>query len=1198
MYLSHRVLILVMLLMVVCGFVFQTIYRNSPRHAIPVQNFTYDLHQREMKADVKIKEIERLLLKDSVDLLPYISFEKLPSVYLVYKNDELIFWSDNQTEPQNLNNEKWQYTLLSNVHAITRSQRTGDYNIVVYIPVKYNYPYENEELKNIFSEGIRLSKDIAVVPDSPASPNAVFSHESEYLFTLEMPEKPVYNEGWAITAMIMFLIAFLILFYLFARFPLLIGRKSLSWKGYFLVSAIMAAFVFICLKFNFPTAFFLNKIFTPFHYASNTFLRTLTHLSFLSLFLFALVYLLTWFVKDELEVQKFIKPKQILLLIIPGVFFVLIFIFLTGVVFNSSTDVNILKLEDFSLVSVWNHLLFLLWGISFMFLHLKTHRILLRTTDLINTAELDIIVSIFIFAAGYLMFETYIAFFMAAYVVLSVVLYLPHVFPKLMGTNSFMVFWLIFFTFFITWSAVQMNQDKKFAKYRTLTENHYLNEGTDEDRLAIALLDDLNKNIMNDSRIRHLVLFSDSLSIANEYLNTKYLRGFWNKYEMRLFTVIPDSELDKQYTDEISNSGRKVRNTHFYSMGNPDSDMSFLGAFSVVSNNKVNTNFYMEFYPKKYFKSYSFPNLLLDDPPGIQAQFNLSTARYTFRELVSSAGNYRYPTDAGWIEKRKENYFSQIYAGYKHYIYVPNVYNYFVLSEENTGAVKFIIYFFYTFLLYIFISFFTLWIYKILHRQTRVNFTFSSKFLYSFTVLLGMSFLSIFYVSVNYMQQKYVDEQKQKLEETKNYIQSALQEKYSWRESLDSTMTNDLNFDLQDLSYTYQTDIHVYDNKGRLIASSQMPLFSRGLISRQISPLPYFSNVQNMNQYETIGKLEYLIAYTDFYNIDYLPLGYIAVPQFFSNDRVKADLESFLSVIINIYLIIIILFIALSLFIGRQLSSPLLMLQESLKQIKLGQRMQKIDYKPRDEIGQLVEQYNRTVEELEKSAQLLARSERESAWKTMARQVAHEINNPLTPMKLTIQQLQRRKAMNDKDFDDYFEKSSSMLIEQIENLSKIAGTFSSFAKLPEAKFSKVDAAKKLSSVVRLFSNSNEKMKITYEGPEENIFIRADHEQMIQVFNNLLKNAVQSIPASRKGIIRVSLESTDKWIYIYVKDNGKGIADEIKDKLFTPNFTTKSTGMGLGLSITQNIIMMFGGGITFETSVNEGTTFKVALPRIN
>ena len=500
-------------------------------------------------------------------------------------------------------------------------------------------------------------------------------------------------------------------------------------------------------------------------------------------------------------------------------------------------------------------------------------------------------------------------------------------------------------------------------------------------------------------------------------------------------------------------------------------------------------------------------------------------------------------------------------------------------------------------MLYLFISFFTLWIYRLIHRQTRIRFNFSSKFLYSFTILLGLSFLSIFYVSVNYMQQKYVDDQKQKLEETKKYIQSALQEKYSWRESLDSTLTNDLNFDLQDLSYTYQTDIHVYDNKGRLIASSQMPLFSRELISRQISPLPFFSNVLNLNQYEHIGNLEYLIAYTDFYNIDYLPIGYIAVPQFLTNDRVKEDLESFLSVIINIYLIIIVLFIALSLFIGRQLSSPLLMLQDSLKKIKLGQKMQKIEYKPKDEIGQLVEQYNRTVEELEKSAQLLARSERESAWKTMARQVAHEINNPLTPMKLTIQQLQRRKAMNDEHFDEYFEKSSSTLIEQIENLSKIAGTFSTFARLPDAKFDKVDVARKLSSVVILFSNNNENMNITYEGPDENIFVWADQEQMIQVFNNLLKNAIQSIPATRRGEIGVNLELTEKWIHIYIKDNGKGIADEIKDKLFTPNFTTKTTGMGLGLTITQSIVMMFGGGITFETKEDEGTTFKIALPRI-
>ncbi|MHB9055324.1 MAG: sensor histidine kinase [Paludibacteraceae bacterium] len=1147
---------------------------------------------------MKIKEIEHLLKQGSIDSLPYISFEKLPSVYLIYKNDKLIFWSDNQTEPVNLKNQNWEYKLLSNIHAITRSQQVGIYNIVVFIPIKHNYSYENEELKNTFFEGFNLNKEISIVLNEPSSHYAVYNSEFQYLFTLELPQHPIYNESWAIASMFMFLVVFLILFYLFARFPLLIGYTSLSWKSFFIVSLVMALFVFGCLWFSFPVTFFQNKIFTPYHYASNPFLRTLTHLSFLSIFLFALVFLFTFYMKRGLTISKTYKLKQIILLLVPALYFSLIFNFLMGVIFNSSTDVNILKIEDFSFVAVWNHLLFLLWGVSFMLLHVKIHRILIRRNDIKEIAVLDVMVSVFVCTSGYLLFGKYGMLFVISYFILSAVLYLPLIFSRLMATKWYTTIWLLFFTFFITWASVHMNQDKKFAKYKTLAENHYLNEGTDEDRLAIALLDDLNKNVINDKRIRYLVQFPDSISKANQYINNVYLRGFWNKYEMRLFATIPDTKLDKDYLDEISNWGRRVKTTNFYLMGNPNSDMTFLGAFSVTRNNNDNNNFYMEFYPKKYYKSYSFPDLLLETPPSIQSQLKLSSARYAFRELVNSTGSFQYRTDAGWIERRKVDYFTQVYAGYKHYVYQPNAYNYFVLSEKNDSALRSVLYFFYTYLLYICISLLTLWLHKLFQRETRVNFTFSSKFLYSFTILLALSFGLIFYVSVNYMRKKYVDDQKRKLENTKNYIQNALQEKYSWRESLDSTLTNELNFDLQDLSYTYKTDIHVYDNKGMLIASSQMPLFSRKLISRQISPLPYFSNSENMNQYEHIGRLEYLNAYTDFYNIDFLPIGYIAVPQFFSNDELRADLEDFLSVIINIYMIIIILFIALSLLIGRQLSAPLLLLQESLKKIKLGQRNQIINYKPRDEIGQLVEQYNRTVEELEQSAQLLARSERESAWRTMARQVAHEINNPLTPMKLTIQQLQRRKSMNDKHFDEYFEYSSSMLIEQIENLSKIASSFSSFAKLPEAKLMKVDIAKKISSVTLLFSNSNEDMDITYSGPRRGLFTIADREQLIQVFNNLLKNAVQAIPASRKGKIRVSLEATDKWIYIYIKDNGKGIEDEIKDKLFTPNFTTKSTGMGLGLSICHNIITILGGDITFETVPDEGTTFKISLPRIS
>ena len=173
-----------------------------------------------------------------------------------------------------------------------------------------------------------------------------------------------------------------------------------------------------------------------------------------------------------------------------------------------------------------------------------------------------------------------------------------------------------------------------------------------------------------------------------------------------------------------------------------------------------------------------------------------------------------------------------------------------------------------------------------------------------------------------------------------------------------------------------------------------------------------------------------------------------------------------------------------------------------------------------------------------------------------------------------------------------------MLIEQIENLSKIAGTFSSFAKLPEANFTKVDVAKKLKSVFVLFSNNSNNVKVKYEGESEGIFVFADREQLILVFNNLLKNALQAIPSTREGEIEIRIEAGEKQVRIFIKDNGKGISDDVKEKLFTPNFTTKSTGMGLGLSISRNIIRMAGGDITFETTLNVGTEFKVILPRIS
>lgn len=1188
-----------MLALALGGFICQWIYKNSPQRAINVTEVSRAVRAMQRNADAKIDVIGNLLKDDRVDSLTWISFEKLQFTYLVYENDKLIFWSDNQTEPENLKNTSWKFDKLSNILALTKSKKIDNYNIVAYIPLKNNYPYENKELQNSFIDVLHLPNDIEITTNAPADKYAVFGADKEYLFTLQLPEHAIFVEGWSIAAIIFFSLSYLFFFSLFARFPLLINKTLLSWREFFIVSISVGAFVFGSMQFNFPSTFFENKIFTPYHYASGSVLSTLTHLSFLTAYLYSLIYLFCFYVKRKIEPDQYLKIKYALLFLAPGAFFILIFVFLIGVVFNSSTEINILKFRDITFVSVWNHLLFLVWGISFLLLRSKVHQIAYKKNKLKSIIKIDVLVSLAIAVICYFLFPKYGYLAAISYILLTAVLYIPQ--SSLLSTRSrwYLFLWLFVFTLFITLTSIYMNDEKKFEKYRILAQNHYTNEDTEEDRIAISLFSDLNREILSDSRIIHLIQFPDSISKANEYINGTYLRGFWNKYEMRLFGAMQNSEWDELYESELTNWGRRIKTTNFYSMSNPKSDLAFLGAFRNTSSVGKKVNFYMEFYPRKSYKSYSFPNLLIENPQSIQAQLSLSSARYTFRELTSAAGKFNYRTDARWIEKNKDRYFLQQYDGYNHYIYVPDVYNYYVLSEKKEGGfLVYLLYFFYTFILYLCIASLFVWLYSVVNRKTPFTYKFSTRYLVAFIVLLVLSFVSIFYVSVNYMQRKYEEEQKQTLETTKNYIQTALQDKYYWREELDSTMTAALNFDLQDLSYIYHTDIHVYDNDGRIIGSSQPTIFSRELISRRISPIVYFSKNENNNQYEKIGDLEYLTAYTDLYNGDFLQLGFIAVPQFLSRDLVQADLEAFLTVVVHIYFIIIVLFIILSFFITRQLSSPLTLLQNSLKEIKFGQVNKKIDYKPLDEIGLLVEQYNKTVDELEKSALLLAKSERESAWKTMARQVAHEINNPLTPMKLTIQHLQHIKAVDESRFEEYFDKASETLIEQIENLSKIASTFSSFAKLPEANFVKVDVARKLKSVYTLFSNNTENISLYYHGEASNVFAIADREQLILVFNNLLKNALQSIPSDRKGRIDLKLEATEKQIQIYIKDNGTGISDEVKERLFTPNFTTKSTGMGLGLSISKNIILLMGGEITFETELNVGTEFKITLPRVD
>ncbi len=346
---------------------------------------------------------------------------------------------------------------------------------------------------------------------------------------------------------------------------------------------------------------------------------------------------------------------------------------------------------------------------------------------------------------------------------------------------------------------------------------------------------------------------------------------------------------------------------------------------------------------------------------------------------------------------------------------------------------------------------------------------------------------------------------------------------------------------------------------------------------------------------EKIGNLEYISAYVPFYNNSGELVAYLNLPYFRMQSILARDISNIIVAVINFMLILIVITTSLAVIISGRLTSPLMMLTGGLASVELGKKSEHLSYSGNDEVGELVKQYNLMVDELEESARKLADSEREYAWREMAKQIAHEIKNPLTPMKLNVQQLLKSWKDGVPGFEKKLERFTRNQIEYIDNLSSIASAFSSFAKMPGSKPVDVDLTEQIKTTLELFKNSD---NITFRMSCPHgcrIFIHADREHLNGVFSNLIKNAIQAIPPGKEGVIRVSLEVRGDRVLVAVSDNGSGIPESLKNKMFTPNFTTKSSGTGLGLSIVKRYVESAGGRIWFESEAGNGSTFFVEYP---
>lgn len=403
----------------------------------------------------------------------------------------------------------------------------------------------------------------------------------------------------------------------------------------------------------------------------------------------------------------------------------------------------------------------------------------------------------------------------------------------------------------------------------------------------------------------------------------------------------------------------------------------------------------------------------------------------------------------------------------------------------------------------------------------------------------------------------------------------------------------------QNLSETHQTDIGIYFRDGTLAGSSDPYLYQHGLLPLRVPPAAgrsvedgrsglYVLNAQT-------GKLNYRTAF-----VPIEPAGspsplFVGIP-YLSQEGVRPqDLYALIGTLINVYVFMLLAASSIAIVVANSITQPLDRIGEKLQKLRLG-RNEPLEWNSDDEIGQLVEAYNDMIAKLEKRTEALRRSEREGAWREMAKQVAHEIKNPLTPMKLSIQHLQRAFKVDPERGAGLIQRVAHTLVEQIESLSRIASEFSSFAKMPAAQNESFPVNELLRSAFDLFDNNPEHDAVLHlELPEHELVVHADKSQMLRVFNNLLKNAIQAIPPDQTGKIEVILSDRHDKALVEVRDNGSGIPEAMQPKVFYPNFTTKSSGMGLGLAMCKNIVEQADGRIYFETEEGAGTTFFVEIP---
>ena len=1201
---------------------------NEVTPAKMAQSVERDLQdkQREAKQTLQDKNLISKIFNDRLSEKDVQQLSELSFFIYAYENDGLIFWNSNEMLVDCSSGHAEDNILLTTDKGTFVKQCVfidAKRKITVLYPILIKYPFENNYLKSHFEAEDYIPVNTSISIRKAQGSFAIRDNKNKIVCYLNFSNTsmPVWMPGkiliWTLALALLTTIFWIQLVTIFIT-----RKRSLAIGFSLTILAVISIRLFTYL-YGLPFNLDNLPIFSPLLYASSSFLPSLGDLLINAL---CFLWIVTFAVRNIRSdfFQRFHIPVWVKV-ISAGLISIILVWYTKGftdvirsLVLDSriSFDVShFYSITFYTLVGLTTIAIIVLSSCLFIYLLNILLSGLLRGRVLKYGLILLAGISIILVDSGTL--ADILPLTILGWLLLAIILLDIKVLVKVNDIFSpQMIFWAVFVCVFCTAylqffvHVKEIETRKNFAE-QVVKQRDYLTE---------FAFKNTSGSIQNDAVIKNFMQFptADRRRIINERFDALYLGGQLNKYQSKV--LLYNAKGQPLYnTDTAKYAGFQFEkltaeptsdSTLFY-RGYTQDGHYYMATIPIYTDTTLNPKGYVviDLAIKEGETETVYPELL---QPGSIKNTNdeagYSYAVYINNRLITQTADYSFPVHLNYSIPQPHTFYD--WENSSELLHkVDDTKTVFVI-RYNRLWLESITLFSYLFGIVIIIVL-AIVMYRISisyftkpRRDKLINLTLRNRIHFSMLGIVLISFLIIGAVTIIYFSVQYRQSSTKSLQKTMQVVQLTLQQYLKENGGLTTesdfnkqTSTAGFKYLIAGVANTQKVDINVYKNSGILSITSQENIYDKFLLARIIKPDAYYqlNNLKKtlVTQNEKIGRLSYLSGYVPVYDDNGQTLGYINVPYFSSQKELNYQISNIVVALINLYAFIFLVSSLLTVFITRWLTRTLSVVISRFEKLSLS-RNEPIEWQYEDEIGTLVKEYNKMLKKVEESAILLAQNEREMAWREMAKQVAHEIKNPLTPMKLNIQYLQQALNNGYSNVNELAAKVSESLIEQIDNLSYIASEFSNFAKMPEAKPEEIELNEVLAKAVELYLNE-ENVKVIFNNYPGKLKVFADKSQIVRVLTNILGNAVQAIPDEKDGLVTVSLQKQNANALIIFKDNGNGIEEEIVEKIFQPYFTTKSSGTGLGLAMTKKIIEFWKGRIWFETEKNKGTIFYIQLP---